>query len=142
MKKFLLLGLLLTAVLPFSARAENVIGPTNVIMCNKVAFAAPATAATTQVIAGVTGTTINICGWHVTSNQSASTTFQFEYGIGATCGVSTVTFTPAFSVTSTAPSADRQQYAYISTPAGSGVCVVSAGATVGLSVMIWYSTLP
>ena len=139
MKKYLLLVL---ALLAGSARAENVIGPTNLITCNKVAFVSPATATTTSLIAGVAGTTINICGWHVTSTQSASTTFQLEYGTqGGPCSSPTA-FTPAFSVTSTAPSADRQQYAYISTPPGAQVCVISAGSTVGLAVMIWYSTLP
>jgi hypothetical protein len=48
-------------------------------------------------------------------------------------------------VTSNAPSADRQQIAYITIPAtaaGTQVCVVSTGATVGLSVMLWYSFTP
>ena len=142
MKKFLLLGLLLTAVLPFSARAEQVAGPTNQILCNRTAQASPATATTTLVITGSTGQTVNICGWHVTSTQATSTTFQFEYGTGATCGTGTNTITPAFNVTSTAPSADRQAVAYITLPIANSLCVVSTGTTVGLAIMVWYSLTP
>ena len=146
MKKLLLLQLLLIAVLPFSARAENVAGPTNMILCNRTGTASPVTATTTSVIQAGANQSINICGWHVTSNQTSSTTFQFEYGVtsGGPCATPT-TFAPAFSVTSNAPSADRQQIAYITIPAtaaGTQVCVVSTGATVGLSVMLWYSFTP
>jgi hypothetical protein len=111
-------------------------------LCNRTATASPVTATTTLVITGVAGSTVNICGWHVTSNQTASTTFQFEYGTGATCGTGTNVITPAFSVTSTAPSADRQAIAYISLPMSNSLCVISTGATVGLAVMIWYSLTP
>jgi hypothetical protein len=107
-----------------------------------VANVSPATATTTSLISAVTGTVVSICGWHVTSNQSASTTFQLEYGTGATCGTGTTTFTPAFSVTSTAPSADRQQTAYYSLPVSNALCVVTTGATVGMAVMVWYATFP
>jgi hypothetical protein len=125
-----------------AARAQSAVGPTNLIYCNKIAAASPVTATTTSLIAGVAGVSLNICGWHVTSNQSTSTTFQFEYGTqGGPC-TSPTTFTPAFSVTSTAPSADRQQTAYVTVPAGSQVCVVTTGATVGQAIMIWYSTSP
>jgi hypothetical protein len=140
--KRLALALLALVLWSGGARPENVVGPTNFILCNKTAFASPASATTTSLLAGVAGTTVNICGWHVTSNQSTSTTFQFEYGTqGGPC-TSPTTFTPAFSVTSTAPSADRQQFAYISVPVGAQVCVVTTGSTVGQAVMIWYSTTP
>jgi hypothetical protein len=145
MKKVFILPVVVAALLFGSpkAGAENSIGPSNLIICNKTASVSPVTATTTGLVNGVAGLTINICGWHVTSNQSASTTFQLEWGTqaGGPCGTPT-TFTPAFSVTSTAPSADRQQYAYVSLPAGTQLCVVSAGATVGLAVMVWYGTTP
>ena len=143
MKRLLILPVVVAALLfAPQGRAENIAGPTNQILCNRTATASPVTATTTLVINGVTGSSVNICGWHVTSNQTASTTFQFEYGTGPSCGAGTATITPAFSVTSTAPSADRQAIAYISLPAGTNLCVVSAGATVGLAVMVWYSLTP
>jgi hypothetical protein len=125
-----------------AARAQSAVGPTNLIYCNKIAAASPVTATTTSLIAGVTGVSVNLCGWHVTSNQSTSSTFQFAYGTqGGPC-TTPVTVTPAFAVTSTAPSADRQQTAYLTTPPGTQFCVISTGATVGLAVMVWYSTSP
>jgi hypothetical protein len=90
----------------------------------------------------VAGRNISICGWHVTSNQNSSTTFQLESGTqGGPCSTPTI-ITPAFSVTSNAPSADRQAYAYITLPVGAQLCVVSTGATVGLSIMVWYVLTP
>lgn len=111
------------------------------IPCNKIASATPAAAGTVQVIPGVAGHVYAVCGWHVTSNQSAVTTFQFEYGTqGGPC-TSPTTVTPALSVTSTAPSADHIEFASWSAPAGAQVCVVSTGTTVGQQVLLFYADL-
>jgi hypothetical protein len=124
------------------ALAENTVGPSNLISCNLTANASPVTATTTSIIAGIAGRSISICGWHVTSTQNTSTTFQLESGTqGGPCTTPT-TITPAFSVTSTAPSADRQPYAYVTLPPSAQLCVVSTGATVGLAIMIWYVLTP
>ena len=140
MKKFILPVLLIGVALLFGG--QTAVGPPNLISCNKVANVSPSTAGTLAIIAPATGVVVSICGWHVTSAQAASTTFQLEYGTGATCGTGTNTFTPAFSVTSTAPSADRQQTAYYSLPISNGLCVVTTGSTVTQAVMVWYSTFP
>lgn len=124
--------------LPLAARAENTVGPTNAILCNKATSATSAAAGTSQAIAGVAGQAIQLCGWEVTSNQSGVTTFQFEYGTGATCTSPTI-FTPALSITSTAPSVDRISYAWLSVPTGSFVCLVTTGATVGISAVMYFS---
>jgi hypothetical protein len=148
MKKLFLPCLLIGVALLFgpSAQTQTAVGPTNLITCNRTATASPATATTTALFQAAANQSINICGWHVTSNQSASTTFQFAYGAvaGGPCASPTM-FTPAFSVTSTAPSADRQEIAYFTIPgtaAGTQMCVISTGATVGLAVMVWYAVLP
>lgn len=142
MRNFSLVLGLLALLCATPARAENTVGPTNLIFCNKTAAASPATATTTSLIAGSSGVIINICGWEVTSAQSGVTTFQFEYGTqGGPCS-SPTTLTPAMNITSTAPSVDRQQYAYVSLPAGSQLCVVTTGATVGQSILIFYATTP
>src|SRR5258708_3318469 len=94
---FLYLGLLC------AAQAENVVGPTNQIYCNKAASVTVAAAGTNQAIAGVAGQSIQFCGWEVTSGASAAiSTFQFEYGTGSTCTSPTV-FTPALNISSNAP---------------------------------------
>jgi len=148
----LALGLL--ALLPLlcagpSALSQGpIVGPGQPILCaNNGAnptFGAPAqatiaTATTTSLIAGVAGKITVMCGWHVTSSQTTSTTFQFEYGTqGGPCTTPTV-LTPAFSVTSNAPSSDHIDYGSIQAPAGAQVCVVTTGATVAQSVVMYYS---
>lgn len=131
------LGLSLWAWVPF-VHAENVVGPTNLILCNKAASVTAVAAATGQAIAGVAGQAIQLCGWEVTSSQSAVTTFQFEYGTGASCTTPT-TFTPALNITSTAPSVDRQQYAWSSIPSGATVCLVTTGTTVGIAAILYFA---
>ena len=142
----LVLSLFLLTMSAMGALAQGgpSVGPTNQILCNKVAQLTVATATTTSAITGVTSQAIHLCGWHVTSTQAASTTFQVEYGTqGGPCG-SAVLITPAFSVTSTAPSGDHQQFAFMSTPnslSGSAVqmCIISTGSTVGLAITLYYA---
>jgi hypothetical protein len=121
------------------------VGPAVQVYCNKSASVTVATATTTSVVAGVANQSIFVCGWHVTSTQAATTTFQFEYGTqGGPCG-SPTTVTPAFNVTSTAPSADHISIAAIQVPqtaGGNQLCVVSTGATVGLAILVYYAQFP
>lgn len=121
------------------AYAENSVGPSNAILCNKVAQATIASATTTSLVAGVTGQSIFICGWHVTSILGTTSTFQFEYGTqGGPCTTPTV-ITPAFNVTSAAPSGDHVTYATLNAPAGAQLCVVTGSGTTGDAVLIYYS---
>ncbi len=122
-----------------SAFAQGpIVGPGQPILCTAAAQASAAAAGTTSIISGVAGKITVLCGWHVTSSQSTATTFQIEYGTGATCTSPTV-ITPAFNVTSTAPSADHIDYADIQAPAGANICIVSVGATVGQQYLLYYS---
>ena len=136
----LALGLALYAPIPSAFAQGTVVGPGNLILCVAGAQATIATATTTSLINGVAGKVITICGWHVTSSQSASSTFQFIYGTqGGPCGGSPVNLTPAFSVTSTAPSADHIDYATLQVPAGQQLCVVTVGSTIAQGVLVYYS---
>jgi hypothetical protein len=141
MRKYLISGLLLAllAFIPPSQGQAPIVGPGQVILCTSTAQASAAAAGTTALISGVTGKTIFLCGWHVTSNQSTSTTFQLEYGTqGGPCTTPTL-ITPAFSITSNAPSADHIDYAVIQIPAGAQLCAVSTGTTVGQQYLMYYS---
>jgi hypothetical protein len=132
---------------PSALSQGPMVGPGAILVCANNASSPPGipamatvvTATTTALISGVAGQRIFICGWHVTSTQSASTTFQFVYGTqGGPCG-SPVALTPAFSVTSTAPSADHSDYATMQTAAGAQLCVVSTGATIAQAIEVYYS---
>ena len=131
----ILLGLVFAA----PVLAQSTVGPGQQILCPQQSMATVATATTTSMITGSAGKIIVMCGWHVTSTQSTSTTFQFVYGTqGGPCG-SPVTLTPPFSVTSTAPSSDHIDYGSFSIPAGNQLCVITTGATVGQAILVYYS---
>jgi hypothetical protein len=136
----LLLALLYLCLSSVVAWAENTVGPTNNVICNKFAQATISSAATTSLIAGVAGQSIFICGWHVTTTQTATfPTFQFEYGTqGGPCGTPTAV-TPAFNVTNTAPSSDHISIATIQAPVASQFCVVSGATTTNLAIEVYYS---
>ena len=129
------LGLVLAA----PALSQSTVGPGQQILCPQSAMATVVTATTTSLVAGVAGKIIVVCGWHVTSTQSTSTTFQLVYGTqGGPC-TSPVTITPPFSVTSTAPSADHIDYATATIPAGNQLCVTTTGTTVAQAILVYYS---
>src|SRR6266478_4721048 len=78
------LALLLLLAFTSVAQAENTVGPTTQIICNKVAISTISSATTTSLVAGVAGQSIFSCGWHVTTSQAApGISFQFEYGTQA-----------------------------------------------------------
>ena len=139
MKK-LLLALGLCLALSSSALSQGpIVGPGNLILCPLSAQNSIA-AGTVQLVVPVAGQRIYVCGWHVTSILSTTSTFQFIYGTGATCGTGTVNLTPAFNVTSTAPSADHQSYAIGPNSAiGAGLCMIAGTGATGTAVMIYYS---
>lgn len=132
MKK-LALAFLIYLALSCTALAEQV-GPPNNIQCNAFASFTGTGAAATIVTAAV-GKIIVICGWHVTSTSSTTTTFQFSQGSAANCGGGT-NITPALNVTITAPSADHIDYASLSTPQNFNVCVNAPAAVTG---GLWYA---
>ncbi len=135
----LLLALGFALALCAGANAQpSIIGPPNAIQCNQGAQFAAASATTTNVITAVAGQRIYICGWHVTSNQTAANTFQLEYGTGSGCGTPT-TLTPALVVEATAPATDHTQFAVLQTVTGAQLCVVTTGTTVGTNGVIWFA---
>lgn len=138
MKK-LLASLVLLALLlcPFpDVRAENAVGPTNIIYCNKIATLAVGPATITQIAAGVAGQNISVCGWSVT-NTGATGTFSLSYGTGSNCGTGTNTFIPALNITSTAPATDRQASAFFTLPVANALCITPSVATI--SAVVYYA---
>lgn len=125
------------------------VGPPNQVQCNNIAYASALAAAgtvalTTPVnyasspaggLVGIAGKSIYICGWHATG---AAGGFQIVTGTGATCGTGTIALTPAFSVTTTAPSQDHIDYATLSVPAGNNVCLTTTGTVTTFSFGLWY----
>ena len=132
MRKLLLaLGLCLCVG---GAQAQpTVIGPSNVILCNKIQTIT-GTAALAQAIAPQPGQSINVCGWQMT-NTAASGTFNISYGTGAACATTNTTITGTLSVGSTAVNA-QSTYSTFTVPAGQLLCI---NATATITGIIWYS---
>jgi len=129
------LALLLLLALCSGAQAENTVGPSAQILCNKVANVAVGPTTATQIVAGVTGQSIFICGYQVTTNSTAGT-FTFIYGTGSTCTTPTTIITPQ-GVTSTAPATYNVGVAQMQVPAGATLCVTPSAATIATT--IWFS---
>ncbi len=62
--------------------------------CTKAVNISVPAGTTVQLVALVTGRTVNICGFVITGDTLA-TTAQFQTGTGTTCGTGTVNLTPA-----------------------------------------------
>ena len=125
----------LWAINPYNKTVRLVANYSSNINCTSV-YTFSGINATTQVIAPATGKLINFCGWHVTNTAGAGT-FSLTFGTGATCGTGTVNITPALNVTSSAPSADHEQSAFISSAQGAGLCVSPSVTTI--SGVLYYS---
>ncbi len=126
------LGLSLWAwTLPIHAQ----IGPGNQVMCNQLVFQTASTASLATILAGVAGKTTFICGWHVTNSAGTVSTFQLSSGTGTNCATTNTNITPAFNVTSSAPSTDHVEFAMLSLVPGNNLCIISSGTT--LQPAIW-----
>src|SRR5882672_11813763 len=114
--------------------AENVVGPSAQVLCNKVANVAAGPTTATQIVAGVANQSIFVCGYQV-SNTGTTGLFTFIFGTGATC-TSPTTLITTQNVTSTAPATYNVGVAQMQVPAGATLCVVPV-ATVATT--IWFS---
>ena len=133
--KNLCAALLILLGLASAAQAENSVGPSNQVLCNKVANVAVGPIAATQVVAGVANQSIFVCGFQVT-NTAATGTFSIVTGTGTTCTSPTVLVTPQ-NVTNTAPATYNVGVAQMQAVAGSTICVIPSVATIATT--IWYS---
>jgi len=139
MRKFnfiAVIGLALVVGLGSLAAPAQPVGPPNEIWCNKTAVfsGGPSTA---SLIAGVTGRTINICGFIVTA--TAASTVSFAHGGGATCGTNTIQITLAHNLLAGGVLSYTSGSAWYSTTAGNSLCITSGG-TGPVQVTLMYSS--
>jgi hypothetical protein len=121
-----------------AARAENVSGPTNLILCNKIAVLEAGASGSQIVVPAVAGQTIFVCGWNVT-NTGANGTIAMTSGTQTTnpCDTGTKKLSPTFNVSSNSPNQDHSQYATSSSNLSQAVCANPSAAT--FSVLIWFA---
>ena len=133
--KRIVLALIALCALANVAWAENTIGPSNQVLCNKVANVAVGPTSATQLVAGVAGQSIFICGYQIT-NTGATGTYTFIYGTGSTCTTPT-TLVTIQSITSTAPATYNVGVAQMQVAQGATLCVTPSVATIATT--LWYS---
>jgi hypothetical protein len=128
-------------------------------MPDAIATHAPiATATTTLVVQGSTSQAIFVF-WAgvVASGVNTTSTFNYEYGTGATCGTGTVLFVPAIGAPPNPPTAGLWQTLYagvplngavasidsadmaMAIPQGNSLCIVTAGTTIAVEPMVYYA---
>lgn len=129
---------LLGWAMPAFAQGGSAVGPPNIISCNKQAIPGTLTVGTTQVIAGVSGQIINLCGYVI--EGLAAGTIQFVFGTGATCTTPT-NVTPNFTTTATTSIVDHVPTAWISSAPGQSLCAVVTG-TNPVTPAVYYATTP
>ena len=139
MKK-LLFALALAALCGPASAQGPIVGPGQYVLCTGAATLPVGFTTITQLIAAKTGTSIFICGWHIT-NTGAAGSLTFSIGSGSNCGTGTAVVVPAINVTSSAPSADHIDYASLQISPQSGVAqALCATATVAtISVVVWFN---
>ena len=139
-KLFLALGLFF-ALSPSALSQGPIVGPGQPILCVTAATLAVGPSTITRIITGVSGKSINICGWHIT-NTGATGTFSFSIGTGTNCGTNTSVVVPAQNVTSTAPITDHIDYAFLTIPSTTGglptdLCITPSVATI--AAVVYYN---
>lgn len=109
------------------------------IFCDKVSVNQNLTAGTTQLIAGVAGVPINLCGFKYDLN--ANGTVQLVFGTGSSC-------TNATNVTSNITTlvndhiVHHLSYAYLSSAPGQSLCAIVTGTGSVLNADIFYLQRP
>lgn len=91
-------------------------------------------ATTTSLVAPVTGTSIYICGFYISSVGGTST---LEYGTGATCGTGTTTLTGAFAAATTV-SLYPATSELLNVPTSNRLCLLSGTSTSATVGMLTY----
>jgi hypothetical protein len=115
--------------------AENTVGPSNAILCNRVANVPAGVAVATQIVAGVPGQSIFVCGYQI-SNTASAGTFTLSFGTGSTCTTPT-TLVTAQNVSNNAPATYNVGVAQMQTTSGATLCITPSVVTIATT--IWFS---
>src|SRR5271155_1054647 len=97
-----------------------------------------AATSTIQIIAGVAGQTIFVCGYQVTQTTAIGTV-QWTSGTGGACGAAIVTLTGAMPTNAGTPlTYGGGEMSIMAAAAGSGVCLTTAGGGTHTAGVITY----
>jgi hypothetical protein len=142
MKK-LLLALLLALASAVPAASQPSPGSGQLVICNKTFQVSQGAVALTKIVSGVSGTSINICGY-VANAGAAAATFSLSYGTGTNCGTGTTTIVPVFALGINGSIVDHQANANVAIPSVNAsavpndLCLVTTG-TGPLAIVVYYA---
>ncbi len=133
-----ILALAFALALCGSAAAQNTVGG-QPILCNKVDVNSNLAAGTTQLIAGVAGQPINICGW--TWDENANGTVQMVFGTGASCTSSTA-ITSVVTIAVNGIQVNHVPYAFVSSAPGQSLCAIVTGTGTPVNIDVYFAQQP
>jgi hypothetical protein len=121
-----------TGGVPISTNSANTGGsPTSIIQAGASIPINISTAATTQLVAALTGKAIYVTAWDVIA--AGATNFTFEYGTGTNCAAGTTALTGPYGLVAQFGAAKGSGLGpVLIVPAGNALCAVSS-ATVQVS---------
>jgi hypothetical protein len=105
---------------------------------------AQAAAGTQQLVAGLAGHAIFVCGYNFTVDGSTSATALLEFGTNANCAAGTTSLSGAWKGNASTASSSPVHviagggYAVTSTPSGDFLCIVAGGTTPSLQGILTY----
>lgn len=124
------LGLLLVFLGIAPAQAQGIGGQP--LLCNQWAQASVA-AGTSQMIAGVSGKVISICGFVFSSTGTA--TGQLVTGTGVNCATNQVALSAVWNVSANAPTGMTGGTATASVPQGNAICATIGTTTTNVQII-------
>jgi hypothetical protein len=117
-----------TGGVPMSTNSANTGGNlTSIIEAGASVPISISTAATTQLVAGISGKAIYVTAWDVIA--AGTTSFTFEYGTGANCAVGTAALTGPYGLVAQFGAAKGGGLGpVLVVPAGNALCAVNSAA--------------
>lgn len=105
--------------------------------CNQTALYDAATSGSTQMVTGVAGQTVYVCGYSMFS--AGTVNVELDGGTGVPCTGSPVKIVPAYQFTTQAGMSDQSSiYRGLKTAAGAGLCI-KTNAAVPVQAIVYYA---
>lgn len=139
MRRLLIPAVAITLLLGWAAYSlAQVGGSPNLIYCNRIS-ASNLSAGTTEIVAGVAGRNIHVCGWTINSN-TVNPTLEFAVGTGPTCTNPLPNIPTYFLGGAGTITVNHLETAFVSLPAGLSVCAtVTGGGVPSVSLSFYYA---
>lgn len=132
------LALIALASPGYAASGKTGIAPSQMYGCNQAAIYDASTSGMTKMVTHLANQQIYVCGYVFFSNGSASV--GLVYGTGGTCGVGTISVTPAFELGAQTGIVDHLPVytGLLPVPTADDLCINVSGA-VAVQAVVYYT---